>query len=564
MRRLQVMLAIVLVVIGLVGTIGPAGATSDPTLIAKAGFGPPDAQPRTDGKTVVWQELENGQTGYIRDIKAADLATRQVKTIASFPMGDGVQERPDVSGEVIVWSQEGNIVGYDQSTDQQIDIASTDATETAPSISEHRVVWLSHSGDDWAIMARDLSTMSDPVMLAERTVTTPSGPYPSPLFRMGAPLISGPRVVWLESTMYDTRVQQTYDWQFLTCQVDDCTPQAVAEGHDTPGSDLPAYSDLYGYLVVYANQSQIIALDLAHNTRTVLASGPGSFGSATTDGRYVYWSHNQLGDPNARCACSDLWGYDLKTGSRFAVITDNGVNLMPYARGGVLVWSHGTGAPEIHATPVNATLPTVSQPNPGTTSNDWFYFSETQHYLSFGFKDFWVQSGGVPVFGFPLTEEFSELNPDTSQMLTVQYLERQRFEYHPEHAGTPYEVELGRLGIEDARRRGLMGTGSEAFLPSTDHINGCDFAGATQHNLCGNFLAYWHSHGLNFGDAGYSDRESLALFGYPISEAYVDPQTGLMTQYFERAVFEYHPENQVPYKVLLRRLGAEQLSVRGW
>ncbi len=317
-------------------------------------------------------------------------------------------------------------------------------------------------------------------------------------------------------------VQQTYDWQFLTCQVDDCTPQAVAEGHDTPGSDLPAYSDLYGYLVVYANQSQIIALDLAHNTRTVLASGPGSFGSATTDGRYVYWSHNQLGDPNARCACSDLWGYDLKTGSRFAVITDNGVNLMPYARGGVLVWSHGTGAPEIHATPVNATLPTVSQPNPGTTSNDWFYFSETQHYLSFGFKDFWVQSGGVPVFGFPLTEEFSELNPDTSQMLTVQYLERQRFEYHPEHAGTPYEVELGRLGIEDARRRGLMGTGSEAFLPSTDHINGCDFAGATQHNLCGDFLAYWHSHGLNFGDAGYSDRESLALFGYPISEAYVD------------------------------------------
>lgn len=31
---------------------------------------------------------------------------------------------------------------------------------------------------------------------------------------------------------------------------------------------------------------------------------------------------------------------------------------------------------------------------------------------------------------------------------------------------------------------------------------------------------------------------------------------------FERAVFEYHPENDDPYKVLLRRLGAEALEER--
>jgi hypothetical protein len=31
-------------------------------------------------------------------------------------------------------------------------------------------------------------------------------------------------------------------------------------------------------------------------------------------------------------------------------------------------------------------------------------------------------------------------------------------------------------------------------------------------------------------------------------------------QYFERAVFEYHPENDEPYRVLLRRLGAEALA----
>jgi hypothetical protein len=28
----------------------------------------------------------------------------------------------------------------------------------------------------------------------------------------------------------------------------------------------------------------------------------------------------------------------------------------------------------------------------------------------------------------------------------VQYFERNRFEYHPENAGTPYEIQLGLLG----------------------------------------------------------------------------------------------------------------------
>ena len=44
----------------------------------------------------------------------------------------------------------------------------------------------------------------------------------------------------------------------------------------------------------------------------------------------------------------------------------------------------------------------------------------------------------------------------------------------------------------------------------------------------------------------------------------MDPQTGLVTQYFERAVFEYHPNNPEPYTVLLRRLGADDLQSRGW
>ncbi len=37
----------------------------------------------------------------------------------------------------------------------------------------------------------------------------------------------------------------------------------------------------------------------------------------------------------------------------------------------------------------------------------------------------------------------------------------------------------------------------------------------------------------------------------------------VLTQWFERARFEYHPDNAAPYKVLLGRLGAQVRNERG-
>ncbi|HYP20596.1 MAG TPA: hypothetical protein VEY08_11020, partial [Chloroflexia bacterium] len=69
----------------------------------------------------------------------------------------------------------------------------------------------------------------------------------------------------------------------------------------------------------------------------------------------------------------------------------------------------------------------------------------------------------------------------------------------------------------------------------------------TGHRLGGVFLDYWNKNG------------GLAQQGYPISDEFVEqseldgkPYT---VQYFERAVFEYHPENKPPYDVLLSQLG---------
>src|SRR5262245_7922104 len=61
------------------------------------------------------------------------------------------------------------------------------------------------------------------------------------------------------------------------------------------------------------------------------------------------------------------------------------------------------------------------------------------------FLDFWEHNGGLMVFGYPLTPLAShELNRDLGATYPTQWLERHRFEAHPENQA-PYDVLLGRL-----------------------------------------------------------------------------------------------------------------------
>ena len=84
------------------------------------------------------------------------------------------------------------------------------------------------------------------------------------------------------------------------------------------------------------------------------------------------------------------------------------------------------------------------QPVPDPGDGSWF--PETGHTLRDGFHAYWTANGGLAVFGFPISEPFQERNADDGQVYTVQYFERNRFEHHPELAGTPYEILLGQLG----------------------------------------------------------------------------------------------------------------------
>jgi hypothetical protein len=86
-------------------------------------------------------------------------------------------------------------------------------------------------------------------------------------------------------------------------------------------------------------------------------------------------------------------------------------------------------------------LPTVA----GPPSAQCRYFPETGHSLCPPFRAFWERSGGLAIFGFPISEPLDEELGGATRR--VQYFERNRFEAHPEQPAA-YRVQLGRLGAE--------------------------------------------------------------------------------------------------------------------
>lgn len=181
-------------------------------------------------------------------------------------------------------------------------------------------------------------------------------------------------------------------------------------------------------------------------------------------------------------------------------------------------------------------------------------FGETGQCNGVPFDAFWQTNGGLRVFGFPIATLTPEANPDTGQTYLTQWFERERLELHPENRA-PYTVLLGRLGAQRLQQLGRDWTTFPKADPRAPH-----YFAVTGHAVAPQFWNYWRSNGLDLGDPGVSEREALALFGYPLSEAAMETNAAgdtVLTQWFERARFEFHPGNPAPYTVLLGLLGDE-------
>lgn len=178
------------------------------------------------------------------------------------------------------------------------------------------------------------------------------------------------------------------------------------------------------------------------------------------------------------------------------------------------------------------------------------YFPETGHTVEGRFLQYWEQNGGLAQQGYPITEEMQELSETDGKTYSVQYFERAVFERHPENQA-PYDVLLSLLGVFEYGER--YPGGAPAQQPNT--AAGSVLFHETGKRLGGKFLEYWRAHG------------GLPQQGYPISDEFqevsvLDGKT-YTVQYFERAVFELHPENAgTPHEVLLSQLGTFRYRAR--
>jgi hypothetical protein len=176
------------------------------------------------------------------------------------------------------------------------------------------------------------------------------------------------------------------------------------------------------------------------------------------------------------------------------------------------------------------------------------YFPQTGHTLQGGFLAYWQTHGGLMQQGYPITDEYPEVNSVDGKTYTTQYFERARFEFHPEQPNPQFQVLLGLLGREVLQTR--YPNGLPLITPVIVPGGGSYTFPQTGHTVTGLFLSYWLNHG------------GLAQQGYPLTEAFYEVNQAdgqaYVTQYFERARFEYHPEQQDPqYRVLLGLLGRE-------
>jgi len=160
------------------------------------------------------------------------------------------------------------------------------------------------------------------------------------------------------------------------------------------------------------------------------------------------------------------------------------------------------------------------------------YFPETGHSVRGGFLAFFETHGGLPIFGYPITDEIVE------DGMTVQYFEKARLEWHSD-APPPHQIQLGRLGF-------LLHGSIDPPVPNSVPPGAQDarYFPATGHIVSGPFLSFFDSAG------------GLPLFGNPITEVIVTNQSAV--QYFENSRMEQ--DRTMPMVVRLGNVGAEWLT----
>ncbi|MGA9533178.1 MAG: hypothetical protein WBR18_10725 [Anaerolineales bacterium] len=176
--------------------------------------------------------------------------------------------------------------------------------------------------------------------------------------------------------------------------------------------------------------------------------------------------------------------------------------------------------------------------NPAVAQTGGRFFAETGHTLDTRFLDYFDRHGGTDIFGFPITESFSD--PDTDQL--IQYTENVRFEWV-----------IDEEGIGHAALRPLGEILGGWYLPdesSQGDGRGCRYFEESGHAICYAFLAFFNTHG------------GQDLFGLPISDFVI--QNDRIVQYFQFFRLDWYPDAPEPDQIRVGALGREHFRIVGY
>ncbi|HEU4324998.1 MAG TPA: hypothetical protein VFS21_17795 [Roseiflexaceae bacterium] len=414
--------------------------------------------------------------------------------------------------------------------------AVADAPAVQPTLAGDTLSWWEMDEDQKIghLKSRNLRTMDAPIEIAQQ-------PFDRS-YNVRTPHSSAGWVVWAQAR-YDNGEGNPPCWTLYAVQAAGGTPRAVDRFDCGTGEVEFALS---GDTLIYAKTTLLHWTDLRSGSTSI--SGPHGFQDLALDRGFAFWLKN-----------SGLWGYDAASDSAFAIAPYTEFQMVA-ARNGTLTWVEHRGGTNffIRSAPIRRALPDGPHSPGDPLLIGKAFFDTTGHGVGGAFLSYWNRNGALPVFGYPLTEEFLQKNGSDGKTYAVQYFERQRYEYHPENQGTPYEVLLGRLGAEALEARGVDWQTLPKASPAAPH-----YYPQTGQAIDPLFWNYWRTHGLELGDPGVSEREALALWGYPLTgltNEVLPDGTTLKVQWYERARFEYHPGNPEPYKVLLGRLAADRVG----
>ncbi|MDI3339056.1 MAG: hypothetical protein QJR03_00845 [Sphaerobacter sp.] len=468
-----------------------------------------------DGPLVVWQDSRNGAP----DIFAYDLDDAREFRVAP---AAGHRVQPAISGSRIVWASGADprqrvIEVLDLSSRVLSAVTDQPAEVADPAVSGEVVVWRERRDGAWDIVGKRLTT-------GERFEVTRDA------VNQAHPTVSGTTIAW---QAYVNGSWELFRYDLGTGRVE----QLTATPDDEIEPVLSGTRLLFRRVPVNGGAPSLVLRDLSNRTERVIV-GDHMVMRGTLAGDLVAWEDWRTGLP-------DIYAYDITHDQTFAIARSQQA-YAPAVSDRAVAWVSRSDPSRcrVQALARVERLPTDPRDPPAVPSPDSVYVPETKHFMSAGFKSFWQAHGGPALFGYPLSEEFTEVDPVTGEELVVQYFERVKMEYRPS-APEGERISLARLGVELTADRDFPPVPP---VPTTDDRL---YFPETGHTVALGFKEFWEAHG------------GLGIFGYPISEEFTE--NGRTVQYFERARFEFNPNAESEAdRVTLGLLGQEALQRRGW